>query len=476
MKKHLFFVLFGLISVPGRAQDRIVLLRDTTRLGLSIAELEKKYPPAFARKVGEAGVFPRTGSAFLDTVLARSQQFFTYIERKKKQLPVLGIAVETKEFIRPDGTYDRVFCEFSGKELSDEQEGKLLQCMAEWYGQHPFPIKTSTGFAWGGITSLGSLPQKRTVRKGPGIISTLEGAQKTTRPDTVKMLAFNQLDLSSIPEIVYRFPKLEEIDLSKNNLHELPARLTASIPTLTKLSVLYNAIPNDSVFFTRNKHLRSLNLQGNRLTKIPASVRQNRRLESLWMGYNKLTELGNQSFRGLRRLNDLNLYSAGLTQLPKAASRMKRLKVLDLYYNKLTQLPPPISRMKRLEQLAVSHNDLSELPASLANLRHLRVLFAHHNRIGRLPDSFQKLQQLRTLDLSYNWFTIVPSLLSSLPALEELDLNNNNLQEFPDVLLAMKRLKRVHMGSNPLFGREAMISPYAPMIKQLEANKTQVTY
>lgn len=462
--------------MPGWAQDRVVLLRDTTRLGMSVAELEKKYPPAFARKTGEKAVFERQGNLFLDTIRVRQQQFFTYVEQKKKRLPVLGIAVKTNEFIRPDGTYDRVFCQFSGKDLSGEQEGQLLQFMADWYDQHPFPIKTSTGFAWGGMTSLGSLPQKRTVRKGPGIISTPEAAEKTTRPDTVKMLAFNQLDLFAVPEVVYRFPNLEEADLSKNHLHEVPARLTAQIPTLTKLSVLYNNIPDDSVFFARNKHLRSLNLQGNRLTSIPASVRRNRRLESLWMGNNKLTALTNQSFRGLRHLNDLNLYQAGLTQLPKKAGHLHRLNVLDLYYNKLTRLPAPISRMKRLEQLAISHNDINELPESLAKLRHLRVLFAHHNRIGRLPESFRKLQHLSNLDLSYNWFSVVPGLLSSLPALEELDLNNNNLQEFPTVLLSIRKLKRVYLGSNPLFGREAMNSPYAPMIKQLEANKTQVIY
>ena len=106
----------------------------------------------------------------------------------------------------------------------------------------------------------------------------------------------------------------------------------------------------------------------------------------------------------------------------------------------------------------------------------MKQLYAHHNRISQLPDDFSKLLHLHILDLGYNWFTVVPDVLRSLPALEELDLNNNNLQEFPDVLLALKNLKRVHMGSNPLFGREAMSSPYAPLIKQLEANKTQVTY
>lgn len=476
MKKLLFFVLFGLIVVPVIAQDRIVLLRDTTRLGISVAELEKKYPPALTRVAGQPGVFARNGSRFLDTINARHQLFFNFIERNKKRLPTLGMLVQTQEFIRPDGTYDRVLCEFQGKDITQQQEIELLQLMAEWYGQHPFPIKTQNGFKWVGATTLGSVPEKRRFRQGSGIISTLEAAEKTTRPDTVTMLAFAQLDLTTIPEVVYRFPKVEELDLSKNNLHELPARLTADIPTLKRLSILYNPIPNDSVFFAKNRHLEALNLQGNKLTKIPKSVRRNRRLTSLWLGGNQLTQLDNSSFRGLRRLNDLNLYSVGLTNLPRAFGRLKRLKILDLYYNKFKELPRPISRLKRLEQLAVSHNDLKELPAWLGKLRNLQVLFAHHNRISQLPADFNRLQQLRVLDLGFNWFAVLPSVLGSLPSLEELDVNNNNLQEFPTVLLSIKTLKKVYMGRNPLFGREAMSSPYAPQIKQLEANHTLVTY
>lgn len=476
MKKYLFFVLFGLITVTGVAQDRIVLLRDTTRLGISVSELEKKYPRAFAQVAGQEGVFTRTGKMFLDTVDIRQQRFFKFIERNKKRLPMLGIMIQTQEFIRPDGTYDRVLCEFSGRELTDEQEGQVLQLVAEWYGQHPFPIKTKTGFQWGGMTVLGSVPQKRTVRQGAGIISTLEAAQRTNRLDTVKILAFALLELKSIPDVVYRFPNLEELDLSRNLLNELPARVTADIPNLKKLSLLYNSIPDDSVFFTPNKHLLALNLQGNRLTRIPASVSLNRQLESLWMGNNDLNELNTKPLRRLRQLNDLNLYNAGLTRLPKTIRQLKRVKVLDLYYNKFTELPRQVGKMKRLEQLAIAYNDLKELPASLAKLRRLQVLFAHHNRLSQLPTEFSRLQQLRVLDLGYNWFTVVPNILGSLPALEELDLNNNNLQEFPTVLLPMKNLKKVYMGSNPLFGREAMNSPYAPQIKQLEANNTQVSY
>lgn len=483
MKKGLFFLLFGFITVSSLAQGRIVLLRDTTRLNVSLAELISQYPSPLNRIKANAGVTTEQKGAmdsnakqFLDTLNKRHQRFFTYLERNKRRLPVLGVMVSTHEFVRPDGTYDWVFCDFSGRDITDEQERQLLQFLAEWYGQHPFPIKTKTGFAWEGMTILGDVPQKRTARSGPGIISTVEAAQKTNRPDTVTALAFNQLELRDIPEVVYRFPKLAELDLSRNKLNELPARLLSDIPTLEKLSLLYNAIPDDSVFFMRNKHLRALNLQGNRLTRIPASVRQNRRLESLWMGNNKLKTLDVKPLRSLHRLNDLNLYNAGLTQLPPTIGRLKHVKVLDLYYNKFTELPRQLGRMKQLEQLAVSHNDLKELPASLAKLHRLQVLFAHHNRLHQLPAGFDRLKNLRVLNLGYNWYIAAPDVLSSLPSLEELDLNNNQLQEFPNVLLSIKTLKKVYMGSNPLFGREAMNSPYAAQIKQLEANNTQVTY
>jgi Leucine-rich repeat (LRR) protein len=476
MKKGLLLFVFGLLTVSGWAQDRIVLLRDTTRLHLSLAELESKYPPAFPQKAGGKGVFERRGKQFMDTINADHQRFFTFVERNRKRLPVKGIMLQTQAFIGPDGSYDRVFCEFSGSDLTEQQEGQLLQLVAEWYGQHPFPIKTASGFRWGGMTTLGNIPQKRTVRRGAGIISTLEAAGQTNRPDTVTMLAFNGLELTSIPDVVYRFPKLAELDLSRNNLHELPARLTADIPTLKRLSVLFNAIPDDSVFITRNKRLVSLNLQGNKLTRIPKSVRQNRRLESLWMGNNKLTGVDTKTLRRLRRLTDLNLYNTGLTALPRSIGRLKRVKVLDLYYNKFTKLPSELGRMKGLEQLAIAHNDIHELPASLARLRRLQVLFAHHNRISQIPDDFKTLQQLRVLDLGYNWFNVVPATVGSLSALEEVDFNNNNLREFPTTLLLLRNLKKVYLGSNPLFNHDALSSPYANQIKLMEANNTQVTY
>ncbi len=462
----------------GRAQSQVVLLRDTTRLGISLAKLEQQYPPALARKPGEKGLFARRGQQFTDTLNTVYQRFFQFMEDNQRRLPTSGIMVQTHEFVRPDGSYALVLCNFSGKELSGQQEAQFVQLIAEWYEKNTFPIKTEMGFRWDNFRSLGSVPtqQKRTVRRGPGIISTIEAAKKTARPDTVTTLAFNQLELRSVPNLVYGFPKLEELDLSRNILHELPARLTADIPTLKRLSLLYNRIPDDSVFITRNNHLLSLNMQGNKLTRVPRAVRQNRRLESLWMGNNKLTGVDLKTLKTLRRLTDLNLYNAGLTSIPKGIGRLKHVKVLDIYYNKITELPRQIGRMKRLEQLAISYNDLSSLPASLSKLRRLQQLFAHHNRISQLPDHFERLTNLQTLDLGNNWITVVPPSLASLPALEYLNLGTNNIQELPSFLTNMTSLKKLFLRSNPITQTDAIAGPYAPLIKIMETNRTEVFY
>lgn len=499
MKSVVYFLLMLGVTLPGRAQVKVLLMRDTTRFNVSPSQLTQTYPPAMDWEIVRQGVTSRQHGAFsgrsevfLDSIHARSQRFFRYTEENRRRLPLRGVAVQTDEFIRADGSYAWVLCRFfptiSERKgtiaigqptvelvLTPTQEDSLLRVVTDWYQQHSFPLRTTTGFFWKGFAQLGSIPQPRKARTGPGVISTLEAARSTTRPDTVTTLAFNQLDLTSLPDVVYRFPKLEELDLSRNDLHELPARLT-EIPTLKRLSLLYNHIPNDSVHFTSNTHLVALNLQGNRLTRVPPTIRQNRRLESLWLGNNKLANLDVKTLRRLRRLNDLNLYNAGLTTLPKQVGRLKRLKVLDLYYNKFTELPRQVGRIKHLEQLAVAHNDLKALPVSLTKLRRLQALYVHHNRLSQLPAEFSRLRNLRVLDLGYNWFTVPPAVLTALPALEELDLSNNNLQELPQSLGSLRGLKKLYLRSNPLTRTDAKTGPYAPVIQQLEANQTEVFY
>ena len=487
MKNILLFLLLLPALAPAQT---VIMARDTAKDGMMLENgvtktvsyrpsvLAKQYLPAFSRDAQEKKAFSgrQQTTAFVDSSNARRLAFFRFDERNKGRIPVRGLMTENEVFVLPDGRIDLVICQFdTSAALTAEQEAATLTVIREWYQTHPtFLIKTPTGFSFQDWLVLGGFTEKRTLRTGPGIINTLDAARQTTRPDTVKSLLLNQLELAEIPEEVYRFPNLTELDLSKNDLHELPARLTTDLPKLRKLSLLYNKIPNDSVFFTRNKHLISVNLQGNRLTDIPTSVKRNKRLQSLWMGNNDLKALNANSFRKLRRLTDLNLYNAGLTSLPTGIGRLKRLKILDIYYNNFTELPRQIGRLRRLEELGASHNQLRDLPESVGKLRRLRNLYVHHTQIGRLPESLGNLRQLTVLDLSYDFFSTTPDVLSRLTSLEDLDLSNNNLQTLSAGLGALPNLQKLYLRQNPILQSAANLQPFLPIIERLEAGQTEV--
>lgn len=291
------------------------------------------------------------------------------------------------------------------------------------------------------ISSTVVFGKESIMRKGSkNYISTIEIAEKCDKPDTVTRLYFNQLDLQSVPQVVYRFKNLEELDLSKNQLTELPAELT-TMPRLKRLHLNFNYLKNESVHFTKNKHLESINLQENELTNIPPEVKKNKRLNSLWIGNNTLSSLDNQSFRGLRRLKVINLYKSGLKTLPTSVKKLKRLKELDLYHNQLQKLPEEICRLKNLHTLAVSYNDLGELPKKLSKLKYLKILYTHHNRLFELP----QLPDLILLDIKNNSFNRFPKNVYALNNLQDFDCSNNELEEVPLELTKIHTLKTCYI-------------------------------
>ncbi|AKD55217.1 leucine-rich repeat domain-containing protein [Spirosoma radiotolerans] len=470
MKKVILLAFFGLLALHAWPQVVIAPMNSV----VDVKALNRSYPMAVSESE-RATVRDLTFQKLISDYWLDFRRFL----KKNNFRPDSSFLLSTELYVRADGFADRLHYQYTIANVrpSLKTEQTLLALLSTYLTKHPLPVTSSlvwTTFRIGSQLSIMG-PSARKTPKGPGVIGDLASAAQTTRPDTVKKILFANLELEQVPPIIYRFVNVEEISLGSNYLTSLPAQLTA-LPRLTRLDLMSNRLREDSVFFTRNTVVKAINLQKNNLTQIPASIQENRRLESLWLGNNDLKELNIRAISRLRRLNDLNLYNVGLTQLPKTIGRLKHVKVLDLYYNNLTTLPGQIGRMKRLEQLAIAHNKVRDLPASLGKLRRLTVLFAHHNRISQLPDKLQRLRTLHVLDLGYNSISVAPPVLKSFSTLEELALNNNELREFPSMLTSLKSLKKVYLSSNPLFGREAMDSPYAPQIKALEANNTQVLY
>jgi Leucine-rich repeat (LRR) protein len=453
------------------ATTRVILLADTARYGISPAQLRATYIDSFrAMQSLPEKERNRANQKRMDFGLAQTQSV-----EAQGPMPAEGFMYGTEAFYKPDGRADWVFVKPTG-EAPDKLVQELLTRLAVFYQNETYPVALSKPFYVMNFGLYGRPREKRTVRTGDSIIGTLEAARATARPDTVKYLLLNGLGLRNVPEEVYRFPNLEELDLSKNILTQLPARLTTDLPNLKRLTVLFNHIDDDSVFIAPNDHLLALTLQGNRLTRIPETVRNARNLESLWMGNNRLKELNVRALRGLKHLYDLNFYNAGLTTLPRQIRKLKHVQVLDLYYNDLTVLPKQIGRMRRLEQLAVANNQLTALPPQLAKLKYLQLLYAHHNNLSKLPEQFARFRSLRLLDVGYNRLSALPEVVMNLQTLESIDISGNNIQVLPGTLTRLTNLRQLFIRSNPITETDAKAGPYAKVISQLEAQKTEVFY
>lgn len=505
MIRNVLFVggLLGM-ATPGWAQQKpadvqVILAKDTATYGLSPALSEQthaSYDKLMWQQPNEQQ--DKIRSAHTAFISPQRQAIMTALRATKAV-----VSYEIKAFYRADGTAEYVIVDLQPQLLttfnadgSIEQTGSdrptpenekaaqtILALVKKAYVN---PLKISFGKPFytqmAGMsnmsvaTSGGNFRTPRTVRTGDSTISTLEAARLTTRPDTVRYVFFNQLNLKTVPDELYRFQNLEELDLSKNELTQLPLRLTADLPNLKRLSLLENQVGDDGIFFAKNTHLEALNMQYNKLTRVPGSVSNNRHLGSLWLGHNELNDLTIRPLKKLKRLYDLNLYEAGLTSIPRKIWKLKHLTILDLYHNELTALPKQMGKMKALEQLAVANNRLTELPKELAKLPRLTTLFAHHNKLTQLPTEMARLTNLRLLDIGTNQFSELPPVILSLPSLEDLDLSKNNIQTLPSALAQMTKLKKLYMRSNPITKDDAKVGPYAKVIDQLEANKTEVFY
>ncbi|PSL28494.1 leucine-rich repeat domain-containing protein [Dyadobacter jiangsuensis] len=307
--------------------------------------------------------------------------------------------------------------------------------------------------------------------------STITGLAKAlAMKDTLKVKSLNlgQSLLTAVPDVVYRFPNVEELFLVDNDIETVYLDM-ARLPKLRHLDLSKNILRDNSINISKNKSLQLLNLQKNLITDIPRAARNCKRLETLWLGNNRISGLTDASFRKLKPVKDINFYKAELTALPKGIGKMRNLEVLDVYYNKLETLPKSITKLKRLTHLAVSHNQLTALPKRIDKLKSVHTLYAHHNHLSKLPERITRMKELRIVDLGYNWLTTFPAELVAFTNLQELDLSSNNFPDFPVQLLQIRKLDKLHLRGNPFLGQDAE-RKYSEQLSQLKSKNIEVFY
>ena len=314
--------------------------------------------------------------------------------------------------------------------------------------------------------------------------------------------------------------RLERLDLSQNNIWNMPDGVICPLHSLEHLNLTNNRIRSISGF-QFGATVASANLS--------PSQRCGGNLKVFDLSNNSVETLPPSALSGLTRLQYLSLEGNGMTVLAdRALEGLVALKMLNLANNKLSTLPPELfADTKDLHQLHLQNNsinvlapgllgDLSQLVAldlssneltsewvnanTFTGLLRLIVLNLSHNRINKLDsavfrdlyalqilrlednaitsipeNTFASLYNLHTLILSDNKLTTIHSYtFNGLYVLSLLSLENNDIETIhAEALKNSSSLQDLHLNGNKLYEVPAALKD-VPTLKTLDLGDNHI--
>ncbi|KAK6631872.1 hypothetical protein RUM43_013938 [Polyplax serrata] len=314
--------------------------------------------------------------------------------------------------------------------------------------------------------------------------------------------------------------ELQVLDLGRSNVKAVPDEIYCPLVNLQTLNLTRNRIRdvNKIGFGSRSRpsgecsggfDIRHLDLSHNEVKSLKndSDLTKLKRLQSLYLQHNDMTDITSGALAGLVSLRVLNVSNNNLESLPEGLfvscrelrevylqnnkltelssgifHRLEQLLVLDLSGNKLTSNhidDGTFLGLIRLIVLNLSHNSLSRIGAkTFKDLFFLQILDLRNNSLQHVEENaFLPLYNLHTLNLAENRLHNIDShlfnglyVLSKLTLsrnkivsidqqafrncsdLKELDLSSNSLAEVPEALRELSFLKTLDLGENKISG------------------------
>ncbi|XP_053549434.1 podocan [Bombina bombina] len=299
--------------------------------------------------------------------------------------------------------------------------------------------------------------------------------------DRVEILIMSSNFLKYVPK---NLPTaLYKLHLKNNKLEKIPDGAFSHLFDLRELYLQNNLLTNegmDNETFGKLNRLEYLDLSTNNLTQIPSGLPRN--IVILHLEKNSIRSISQDVLTQIRNLEYLLLHNNKLRARgihPSAFLGLKKLHTVHMYNNLLERVPAGLPR--RVKTLMLLHNQISSINKNdFATTYFLEDLNLSYNKIMSSTvhrDAFRKLRLLKTLDLSGN---SLKSLLYGLPKnLEILKLKENDISSIPqDTLSGMSKLKELYLSNNKLKFNSIYTGAWAELssLQLLDLSANQLSY
>ncbi|KAK5576072.1 hypothetical protein RB653_007210 [Dictyostelium firmibasis] len=250
----------------------------------------------------------------------------------------------------------------------------------------------------------------------------------------LRELNLSKNNLNSISCSLSSLVKLEKLSFEENSITNLPIEtvvlLAEKLTSLTELNLSSNQLIDLPIEFSMfSKSLKKLHLKNNRFSAIPEVLGMLENLIELDLSELDLSSSTNSGVSiptKLSKLCVLNLNQTRIVELPKEFGDLKSLEKLYLDFNSLVTLPHSFRLLKNLEELSLSFNSMTELPREVCFLVNLKKLMIEGNQIQFLPNEISQLSKLMVLNVCKNKLDSLPASIGQLSQLVSLNLNNNS--------------------------------------------------
>jgi len=316
----------------------------------------------------------------------------------------------------------------------------------------------------------------------------------------VKKILLQDNQLAQLAYEVMQSGIVEEIRLDNNPLQDLDPKIVAEMYLMRSLSLQGSALSTLPSNMSSMMDLTFLDVTGNRLKALPASLVQLELLETLRASKNLLECLPN-NMRFMTSLKILELNDNRLVMLPMELGILPRLTrcliannpiqipnpsvmnlgvammfeymcrvwdastktfTLDLSGLSLDDVPSEVLVCTSITDLRLEHSGLFRVPPLLAGMMSLQQLWLARNNISCFPAQICNLTCLHRLRLSFNQIPLIPEEISSLTKLRELWLDANPISVIPVGVGCLTNLTLLRIDAHRLTSPPASIANAGP--------------